>query len=67
MTGTHETYDREGGGRGGGGDEGQCCEAGAALFGWNRSREKGAAPAPAPALTCVERKEIKKNLNNNVK
>ena len=53
-----------GGGRGGGGDEGQCCEAGAALFGWNRSREKGAAPAPAPApaLTCVERKERRKKI-----
>ena len=32
---------------------------------WSRSREKGATSAPA--LTCGERKEINKILNNNVK
>ena len=48
----------------------QRCGDGAALFG--RSREKGAAPAPALRLKLqlwpyVYRKEINKMFNNNVK
>ena len=40
----------------------------ATLFGWSRSREKGAAPAPgqAPALTCVKKK-ISQNIEQKCK
>ena len=48
---------------------GQCCGAGAALFGRSRSREKGggsSSTAQAPAMSLCLKKIYNKNVNNNV-